>query len=300
MAEAQETFAQKWEKFHDSFERYLEERTDDDRCNFNERVKRIPELYKLLRENSGGTISDDNSKRNNEVSEGVSESKIMEVVALDNKILNNDNCEIKMGVNGKETDQLNKKDDQVTENEVSKNSINGNNKITDNNGYNTESVGANENRNKEVTVNKVSENKGNITDNEASLNVNQVIVYKVSNRENNSDNCNNDSEIMLNINNKEVFENRVSKSDTGNKSRMRVEVNQGLLVSVNDLEREYRDRLSVEGEQGASLYRVKCETEISQVVYGDKRSSLGHLSDNGSANSQTSFLCLSGVEPDGV
>ena len=44
----------------------------------------------------------------------------------------------------------------------------------------------------------------------------------------------------------------------------------------------------------ASLYRVKCETEISQVVYGDKRSSLGHLGDNGSANSQKSFLCLSG------
>ena len=53
MAEAQETFAEKWEKFRDSFERYLEERTDDDRRKFNERVKRIPELYKLLRENSG-------------------------------------------------------------------------------------------------------------------------------------------------------------------------------------------------------------------------------------------------------
>ena len=36
MAEAQETFAEKWEKFRDSFERYLEERTDDDRRKFNE------------------------------------------------------------------------------------------------------------------------------------------------------------------------------------------------------------------------------------------------------------------------
>ena len=97
--------------------------------------------------NSGGTISDDNSKRNNEVSEGVSESKIVEVVALDNKILNNDNCEIKMGVNGKETDQLNEKDDQVTENEVSKNSMNGNNKIEENGANTDESVGVTENCN---------------------------------------------------------------------------------------------------------------------------------------------------------
>ena len=62
---------------------------------------------------------------------------------------------------------------------------------------------------------------------------------------------------------------------------MRVGVDQGLLVSVNDLEREYRDRLSVEGEQRASFYGVKCETEFSQVVYRDKRSSLRHLGNNG-------------------
>ena len=49
--------------------------------------------------------------------------KIVEVVALENKILNNDdNCEIKVGVeNVKETDQLNEnKDDQVTYNMVSR------------------------------------------------------------------------------------------------------------------------------------------------------------------------------------
>ena len=52
---------------------------------------------------------------------------------------------------------------------------------------------------------------------------------------------------------------------------MRVdEVNQGLLVSVYDLEREYRDSLIVEGEQGANFSGVKCGAKISQVVYGDK------------------------------
>ena len=52
------------------------------------------------------------------------------------------------------------------------------------------------------------------------------------------------------------FENGVSKSDTVNNSsdienRIRVEVDQRLIVSVNDLEREHRNSLIVEGEQGA-------------------------------------------------
>ena len=63
------------------------------------------------------------------------------------------------------------------------------------NGYNTESVGvtengnydgklcANKNINKEATVNKVSENNGKQNDNEVSLDVNQVKLYKVSNSE---------------------------------------------------------------------------------------------------------------------
>ena len=77
-------------------------------------------------------------------------------------------------------------------------------------------------------------------------------------------------------------------------SRKLVEV-RGLLVSVYEIEREYRDSLNEEGEQGANLYGVKCEAEISQVVYGDKRSSLGHLGDNGLTNGQISFLCISGT-----
>ena len=58
-------------------------------------------------------------------------------------------------------------------------------------------------------------------------------VYKVS-----------DSEIMSNNNNKEIFENGVSKGDilsnsSDNENKMRVEVNQGLLGSVYELEGEY-------------------------------------------------------------
>ncbi len=64
------------------------------------------------------------------------------------------------------------------------------------------------------------------------------------------------------------------------------------MISIDELEKEWRDNLK--GEQGAIFYGVKCETEFSQVVYGDKRSSLGHLGDDGSANGQISFLCLSG------
>ena len=55
--------------------------------------------------------SDDTSKRSNEVREGVSESKIVEVVALENKILNtDDNDDSVVGVeNCREADQLNDK-----------------------------------------------------------------------------------------------------------------------------------------------------------------------------------------------
>ena len=44
-----------------------------------------------------------------------------------------------------------------------------------------------------------------------------------------------------------------------------------------------------------SFSGVQCEAEISQVVNEDKRSSLGHLGDNGSANGQIGFLCVSGT-----
>ena len=60
-----------------------------------------------------------------------------------------------------------------------------------------------------MIIERASENNGNINDNGGSLSVKKVKVYKVSNS---------DSEIMLNINNKEVFKNRVSKSDTVNNS----------------------------------------------------------------------------------
>ena len=64
------------------------------------------------------------------------------------------------------------------------------------------------------------------------------------------------------------------------------------MSSIEELEKEWRDNFK--GEQGVNFYGVKCETEFSQVVYGDKRSFLGRLGDDGSANGQISFLCLSG------
>ena len=92
-------------EFMQEFERVLNRMTEEDWCKLNDQLKQMKEqktglyAYAILNENSDNT-----SKLKTEVSEGVSESKIVEVVALDNKILNNDNCEIKMGVNGNETD----------------------------------------------------------------------------------------------------------------------------------------------------------------------------------------------------
>ena len=68
---------------------------------------------------------------------------------------------------------------------------------------------------------------------------NEGIVDKVSG----SNTSNYNDEIILNKNNNNIVENGVSKSDTvdnsENGSRMGVEVDQGLLVSAYDLEREY-------------------------------------------------------------
>ena len=87
----------------------------------------------------------------------------------------------------------------------------------------------------------------------------------------------NDEIMVNNENNDCITENGVSKIDTVDnsekESRMRVEVDYGLLVSVDDLEREYRGSLNVEGEQGANFYGVKCEAETSQVLMEDKSSS---------------------------
>ena len=52
---------------------------------------------------------------------------------------------------------------------------------------------------------------------------------------------------------------------------MRVEVNQGLLDSVYDLEREYRDRLNIEGEQRANFSCGICEGKASKMLFGGQR-----------------------------
>ena len=109
-------------------------------------------------------------------------------------------------------------------------------------------------------------------------NNNQVRVYKVSNSENNSDNCNNDSEIMLNNNNnKEIFENGVSKSDTISNSRndesiKSVEVRNGVVMSIDELERGYEESLRGYEGQRANFPCGICEGEASQMLE-DKGSS---------------------------
>ena len=175
-------------EFMREFERVLRGMTEDDWRKLNNELRQMREqktgLYAFLNENS-----DDTRKQSNEVREGV---------ALDNKILNNDNYEIKMGINGEETDQLSEKDDQITENEVSKNSVKGN-RITDENGVNTyESVGVTEN----------CDYGGKLYADE-NIN-NKEIGDKVSG----SNTSNYNDEITLNKNNDYIVEKGVSKNDT--------------------------------------------------------------------------------------
>ena len=137
--------------------------------------------------------------------------------------------------------------------------------------------------------NEVSEVNTNNNQKEVSLNVKQVAVNMVSNNVSYDDV--NKSEILLKKNNGDIL----SNSGSNIESRKSVEV-RGLLVSDhNELERESRDSLNVEGEQGANVSGVQCEAKTSQVVHEDKRSSLGHLGDNGSAKDQNRFLCISGT-----
>ena len=152
-----------------------------------------------------------NQVMDKKVSEGVSERKIVEVVALENKILNtDDNDDSIVGVeNGRETDQLNEnKGNQVTENKVSKDSMKGNNEVTDGIGVNTgENNGDKMTKNNEETINEVSVSHTN----------------------------------ELTINSGKIVENGVFKDDTvkinsGDEVLVEVELNNGVVESVDELE----------------------------------------------------------------
>ena len=176
----------------------LEEREELMNKRFEEMDKKWEKLLRKPETNKVKENSDDTSKRSNEVSEEVSESKIVEVVALENKILNiNDNYEIIVGVEcGEETDQLNEnKDDQVT--------------------YNTVSRG--------------EKNDG--------------IIKKV------------------------VLENKVVNTENADKVLVEVECNNGMLMSVDELERKCRESLEVEGLNFPGIY---CEPRCSLLLLKGK------------------------------
>ena len=85
----------------------------------------------------------------------------------------------------------------------------------------------------------------------------RVIVDKVSSDV--SISGNNDSEVMVNNDSNEVVENEASKKDTLNDSRNDDEnrrifaVSNGVVISVNELEREYMESLNVEWVQRANF-----------------------------------------------
>ena len=93
----------------------------------------------------------------------------------------------------------------------------------------------------------------------------------------------NKNNILLNENNNDKLSNRGSDIESRNVVEVRV---------FN--EREYRSSLSVEGEQWANFYGVKCEAETSQVLMEDKSSSIVFVEDERSSECQISCLCLSG------
>ena len=116
--------------------------------------------------------------------------------------------------------------------------------------------------------------------------INEGIVDKVSGGVNIS---NYNGEIMLNKNNGYIVENGVSKNDTvsdssDNESLKSVEVNDGVLVSIDELERGYEESLMGYGGQRVNFPCGICEVKASQVLYEDKGSLLVYLGDKRSAN----------------
>ena len=91
---------------------------------------------------------------------------------------------------------------------------------------------------------------------------NQVNVYKVSNSENNSDKYNNDSELMLSNYKKEVFECDTVSNSRIDESIKSVEVSNGVVISTDELEKEWRDSLNVEYEQRANFSRNVGEARL--------------------------------------
>ena len=90
--------------------------------------------------------------------------------------------------------------------------------------------------------------------------INKITENKVSNKVN-SDEVN------------QVFEKAVSKNDTvnsDNENRMRVEVNYGVLLSVYELEREYKDSLNEQCEQRAEFIiciKLNCNKTLILCSY---------------------------------
>ena len=99
--------------------------------------------------------------------------------------------------------------------------------------------------------------------NGVSLNAKQVRNYKASGGVKMSNDYNG-SEIILNQDNGDTLSN-----SGDNENKMSVEVNQGLLVSVYELEKEWRDSLNVEYEQRANFPCSIYEVNASQVLYKD-------------------------------
>ena len=124
--------------------------------------------------------------------------------------------------------------------------------------------------------------------NGVSLNAKQVRNYKVSGGVKISNDYNG-SEIILNQDNGDTLSN-----SGDNENKMSVEVNQGLLVSVYELEKEWRDSLNVEYEQRANFSCGIGEGKSSQMLSEDKGSFRVFVGGKWSPKCPLIFCSLSG------
>ena len=131
---------------------------------------------------------------------------------------------------------------------------------------------------------------------------NQIVDTTVSNSGNMTTNseeindkvCTDDYNEMLTSNNNDikngdVIENGVSKSDTVDNSsnierRKLVDVSKKVVISIDELEKEWRDSLNAEYKKRANFSCSIYEVNASQVLYEDKGSLLVYLGDKRSAN----------------
>ena len=139
---------------------------------------------------------------------------------------------------------------------------------------------------------KVSDSGSNMMTKNSEEIINNKVSGNYSNESNIEVKSENNNDIIKNV----VLESKVVNIESDNEDSVEVGFSNGLLASINEIERECDERL---GGQRADFPQVYSEMEFSQVLYEDRVSSRGCVGDMVSQNGPLVFVVYL-VKPGGV